>query len=284
MPDSDKSSPEKNNSKKLDTFDLIAWICAVIAFAPSLMFLYRGVIESRQLSDALIILVSMCLVLAIENKIVPHAPRFNFPSAISLAAAYAAFMLAQFCGQFSMFVIFAGLTALLVAIGLACLSRLHYVLAVGFSFYVFTILSLLINLFDLPLRVFAGKLSIAILSIFNPSAALVTLANYPPQIGMIVNGNTYLVATECNGFGLISSSIILSVLLVSFKKSTPIFNRLLSVLLSTIIAYIANSLRIVSIVLIAPLFNHSHYSIIHEACGYFFFAIALFSVYSISRK
>lgn len=98
----------------------------------------------------------------------------------------------------------------------------------GGAFYIFTLLSFAIKIFDLPLRILAGKLSAFALSKFNDSVQLFMLKGQDPQIAMNVDGASYLVATECNGFGIISSCLVLSAVFgvfplgrLYYKESRP---------------------------------------------------------------
>lgn len=275
--------------KKSGWLEIFAWVCALVAFFPALIWLFRGAVESQQLRDALVIMTSAALVIAIELRIKPHRPAFAKHSLVFLALSYAAFFTAPLFvevwgGVFSALIIITGLISAIMSLSFACFDRRRYVWALGISFYVFAMLSFLARLFDMPLRVFAGVVSEHILKFFNKSVLLMKFQYDTPQIGLQVDGATYLVATECNGFGIISSSIVLAVILSFFRVKASILSRLGAILLSVFVAFAANALRIVSIVLTAPLFDKSKYMIIHEFYGYFFFAMALIAVWLVSKR
>ena len=164
-----------------------------------------------------------------------------------------------------------GASAFLVSIGLACFDRKRYVYAVGGAFYIFTLLSFAIKIFDLPLRILAGKLSAFALSKFNDSVQLFMLKGQEPQIAMNVDGASYLVATECNGFGIISSCLVLSAVLAFFRSDASIIKKAALITLSGALGYFLNSMRIVSIVAVAPIAGKENYFFWHEAFGYAFF-------------
>ena len=105
-----------------------------------------------------------------------------------------------------------------------------------------------------------------------------------PQIAMNVGGASYLVATECNGFGIISSCIVLSAILTFFGGNRSILKKGAIVIGSGLIGYILNSLRIVSIIAVAPLAGEKGYFYWHEAFGYFYFAVAMLVVIWLSRR
>lgn len=282
------ASPPKK-AEPLGWLEIFAWACAIIAFFPAILWLFNSASESSQLRDALVIMTSAALVLAIELRVKPRRPSFDKVSLIFLALAYAAFFSAPLFvevwkGILSALMIISGLVAAIVSLGLACFEKKRYVYALGISFYTFALLSFLARLFDMPLRVFAGVVSEYILKFFNKSVLLMKFTSETPQIGLQVDGTTYLVATECNGFGIISSSIVLSVILAFFRVKASIFSRVGVVFMSALVAFCANALRIVSIVLTAPLFDKSKYMLIHEFYGYFYFALALILVWLISKK
>ena len=264
--------------------DAAAWIFAAVAFSPLAVWLAKEVAGSRQLSDALVILASMGAVLALDNKIRLHRPRFSGRSMAVLALAYAACAAAPFCMWAAMPVGLLGLALFATSLAMSCFDSQRYAAAMGISFYVFLLLSLFLKAFDLPLRILAGEFSVWILHFINSSATLIAIEGYPPQIGIIVGLKRYLVATECNGFAIISSCAVLSVLLAAFARGAGILPRLLTVAASVFMAAVANALRIACIVSVAPLVGDKYYTPMHEAFGYFFFALTLLSVWILAKK
>lgn len=264
--------------------EYIAFVCGAILISPAFYWLGKTIVDSQQLRDAFIILIVAGIIMAMEYRITPHAPRFPKSSLVALGVSYAAFISAGFFGMVAnVFLSLFGASAFLVSIGLACFDRKRYVYAVGGAFYIFTILSFAIKIFDLPLRVLAGKLSALVLSKFNDSVQLFLVKGQEPQIAMNVDGASYLVATECNGFGIISSCIVLSAIVGFFRKDASIIKKIAIVGFSAVVGYVLNSLRIVSIVAVAPLVGKEKYFFWHEAFGYAFFAIGLLLVFQISR-
>ena len=275
-------STQTNIVEKPNLLDIVAWICAAVSLFPFAVWLFGEVSRSRQLSDALIISACVCVAVAMDAAIRLHKPKLGRRALAFLGLAYAAVLASPYCGIASMPLGLAGLSLFLMAAGFACTDKPRFVFAAGVAFYAFLMLSLFISAFDMPLRALAGNISVGILKLANPSAMLVSLPGYPPQIGMIVNSKTYLVAAECNGFGLISSCATLSVFFAALSKAS-IRDRLILVLLGILTAVAANALRIVAIVTIAPHFGKEYYMAVHEACGYFFFALALLAVWKTGR-
>ena len=285
MPNISNTNPQPEESPSGGGWlEYLAWIGAAAGFSPALYWLGKAVVDSQQLRDAFIILVVAGIVMAMEHGLFPHKPRFNKNVLAALAVAYAAFFCAGLFGVFAnvMLTLF-GVSAFIVSIGFACFDRKRYVLAVGGAFYIFTILSFAIKIFDLPLRVWAGKLSAFVLSKFNDTVQLFLIRGQEPQIAMNVDGASYLVATECNGFGIISSCFVLSAVLAFFRSDASIIKKAALIALSGALGYFLNSMRIVSIVAVAPIAGKENYFFWHEAFGYAFFAAALLLVFQISR-
>ncbi|HEX2855234.1 MAG TPA: exosortase/archaeosortase family protein [Opitutaceae bacterium] len=139
---------------------------------------------------------------------------------------------------------------------------------------VFGVLILCVLLFpvlDWPLRQMAGMESARFLKSFGFASQL-TLSSHPPFKLLLVAGRqTFEVATECNGFGLITSSLLLGLIrLLYYRARWPWFVSLLP--LCVAIAFVFNFLRITTIVLLAPHFP-AHYHALHETAG----LIALYS-------
>ena len=286
---------ENNNKKTL--LEYIALLGAFIGFAPMLFFLYRGLIESPQLRDAIIILCTVLLVIAIEYKIRPTLPTFsrNVIYFLSLSYAllffnnylirpnfdiFASFIPVEIMYLFFVLIMFLAFACFIAAVGFSMFKSKRYVLAISGGFFSFSILSILFQFADLPLRIWAGRAAGYILSIFGENVRLLMYKGEIPQIALRVNEHSYLVATECNGFGIISSCLILSIVIAIFRKSGA-FNRIVAVLSGIIIVFVANSLRIVSIITVSLLMGNKHYYFYHEALGYLFFIGALLFVWSI---
>lgn len=274
------------DSKKLPFgwLEIFAWICAIVAFTPACVWLYGALAQSGQLRDAIIILVSALAVLSVEYRIRPHKPKFSMLSAQWLFFGYVAIFVAKYLGIWGVFLALAGFSSALISLGLACFDKRRYVYAGGVSFFAFTILSFFTHAFDLPLRVLAGKLSAYILSFFNKSVVLLAYGGESAQIALKVDGKSYLVATECNGFGIILGCVVLSIIAVFFRKNIKMLKRLSIIVVSALFAYLMNSLRIVAIICLAPIVGSGNYHLMHETMGYTFFALSLISVWQFARK
>lgn len=286
---------QENNKKNL--FEYVALLGALVGFVPMLFFLYRGLIESPQLRDAIIILCTVLLVIAIEYKIRPTFPTFSRNVIYFLALSYAllffnnylirpnfdvfaSFVPVEIMYLFFVLIMFLAFACFIAAVGFSMFKSKRYVLAISGGFFSFSILSILFQFVDLPLRIWAGRVAGYILSIFGENVRLLMYKGEIPQIALRVNEQSYLVATECNGFGIISSCLILSIVIAIFRKS-GVFNRIFAVFSGIIIGFVANSLRIVSIITVSLLVGNKHYYFYHEALGYLFFVGALLLVWTL---
>ncbi|MCX6937868.1 MAG: archaeosortase/exosortase family protein [Verrucomicrobia bacterium] len=119
---------------------------------------------------------------------------------------------------------------------------------------------------DWPLRQLAGVQAAALLEAMHLAPGLTltgTAAN--PQLILTVGGRAFLVATECNGFGLITSGALLAILAGGIAgRRGRVIAALVPLAMAT--GFAVNVLRILTISLGAPLFP-DHYDVLHEVVG-----------------
>jgi exosortase/archaeosortase family protein len=124
---------------------------------------------------------------------------------------------------------------------------------------------LLFPVLDWPLRKMAGVESARLLQSFNLSSQLVVATQPEVQLRLINGHGTFVVATECNGFGLISSSLLLGTIGLLYRRAKWwTFPGLLA--LGVLLAFTMNLLRISTIVGLATSFPQ-HYHALHETAG-----------------
>jgi len=131
----------------------------------------------------------------------------------------------------------------------------------------FLLLSIFMAPLDWPLRSLAGQWSSYTLELIGQSTelGLVGQEGEPPMLILMVNEHPFHVASECNGFGVILTSLLLALLLAIYRRLS-IFDLCLNLLAGVIIGFIFNILRIVIIVLLAPSLM-DHYHLMHEIVG-----------------
>jgi exosortase/archaeosortase family protein len=139
---------------------------------------------------------------------------------------------------------------------------------------VFAVLILCVLLFpilDWPLRQMAGVESARFLKSVGLASQLVLSPPPDVRLFLLTERQTFVVATECNGFGLITSSLLLGLIRLLYKRAAWTWFAVL-LPLCVIVAFVFNFLRISAIVLLAPRFPQ-HYDILHEVAG----LVALYS-------
>ena len=141
------------------------------------------------------------------------------------------------------------------------------VLTVGFTFCIFMLLSILMQPLDWPLRGLAGKWSQNLLVLLGQETAinLVRGEDNIPLLILMVNGHPFHVASECNGFGVILTCILISVMLGLYRRLN-VFNIAINIVAGMMMGFLFNTLRIVIIILLAP-HMMEHYMLMHEVIG-----------------
>jgi exosortase/archaeosortase family protein len=143
----------------------------------------------------------------------------------------------------------------------------------------FLLLSTFMAPLDWPLRSMAGKWSAYVLELIGQSTELGLFgqAGEPPILVLMVNEQPFHVASECNGFGVIITSLLIALLLAIYRRMN-IFDLGLNLLAGAIIGFIFNIVRIVIIVLLAPSMME-HYHLMHEIVGGFTYWACLILVW-----
>jgi exosortase/archaeosortase family protein len=128
-------------------------------------------------------------------------------------------------------------------------------------------LSIFMQPLDWPLRSLAGQWSSYVLALTGQSTELGLVGQEagPPMLILLVNEHPFHVASECNGFGVILTSLLLALLLAVYRR-LRLFDIGLNLLAGVIIGFIFNILRIVIVVLLAPSLME-HYHLMHEIVG-----------------
>lgn len=139
---------------------------------------------------------------------------------------------------------------------------------------VFAILILSVLIFpilDWPLRQMAGVEAAHLLKFCGLASQLAVVTRPDVKLLLVTGDQTFVVATECNGFGLITSSFLLGLILLLYRRAQA-WRFVILLPLCAAIAFIFNFLRISAIVLLAPSFP-AHYHALHETAG----LVALYS-------
>ena len=138
-------------------------------------------------------------------------------------------------------------------------------------FGVFLLIVLALPVLDWPLRKAAGLEAGRLLLSLGFKASLIVSGGADGDLLLRVGSRTFTVAPECNGFGIMSSALLLGLLLLLHRRAAW-WKHLVYLPASVIVAFAFNLLRIFAIVTLAPRFPN-HYAALHEIAG----LVALYS-------
>ena len=150
------------------------------------------------------------------------------------------------------------------------------------AFFVFGILAGMVPTLDWPLRAMAARYAGTLLAAMGSSVKIGLEQGQPPQLILDVKGQAFVVATECNGFGLLTSALIVATIL-AFQNRLPWVEKLSLLAVSVPIAIGFNFLRIVSICLVAPR-TTLPYGFVHETLGLVFYFMGLGLIWKLGRR
>ena len=272
----------KSAKKKLRQPDF--WVnCSIFAllgfvFVPITLWFTSSAQEQSRLFHALIVLALATVMLVrfggVEIKdtlsLNPSARRALFASFILLLAQFIGARLApaNWQGLFSLLVIPAYCCALAAFVrfifgeGTRRITR-----TTAGTFCAFLLLSIFMQPLDWPLRGLAGTWSASALEFIGKTVelGLVGAESGPPKLILWVEEHPFHVASECNGFGVFLTSLLVGLLLALYKKQ-GIFDTALNLVSALAIGFVLNVVRIVIIVLLAPSLM-DHYMLMHEIVG-----------------
>ncbi len=156
-----------------------------------------------------------------------------------------------------------------------------------FSFTLFGALLVSLPFLDVPLRIFAGQWSARIFEWLHQQAELgFVVQEGVPMLLLVINDRPFHVAAECNGFGLLGTSLLLTVAFVFYRK-VGWADAVLLLVAAVFLALVGNLVRIFIIILLAPHVG-DHYMVMHEIVGtiafYGFLAIQWWLVAGFGRS
>lgn len=275
----------KEKSRTTDFWvHVFLYACMGIAFWPITQWFMDTAQEQSRIFHALIVLTMATVFLVRFGGVTIRDPlEFNPLARRSLLITYSLLLLSFIAGQVSAMTAAAENPTLLLVLNTISIPAYCCGLASGTLFLfgeqakrvVFTVsgtlcaflfLSILMEPLDWPLRNAAGQWSGWVLSWFGKSVELGMINNEGvPQLILLVNQYPFHVASECNGFGVILTSLLIAFLLALYRRLS-IFDALLNILTGVLIGFIFNTLRIVIIVMLAPSLM-DHYMLMHEIVG-----------------
>ena len=150
------------------------------------------------------------------------------------------------------------------------------------AFFVFGVLVGLVPTLDWPLRAMAARYAGGLLATLGVPVKIVLAEGQPAQLLLSVKDRVFVVATECNGLGLLTSSLIVATTL-AFLYRLHWQEKLSLWALSIPIAIVANFLRIASICFVAPR-TTLPYGFVHETLGLVFYFLGLGLIWKIAGR
>ena len=249
------------------------WLGIVVLTATSLTlwpvfrWLVAGTLAQDRLWHAFIILAMFSFALLYKReRMPPLSLTLTTPAIRCLIASYALILLALLTQW----------TALLLPAACVVLAALFFFISDQFrprlvaalvgAFGGFVALSWLMDPLDWPLRMVAGMTSQSFFDWIGNSAQLGIIGGPDgPRLILAVSKQLFEVAPECNGFGVITSSLLLTTL-VGIYNGLRAGGLVLWLLLALIIGLFMNWLRIAIIVTLAP-HMMKHYDLMHEIVG-----------------
>jgi exosortase/archaeosortase family protein len=240
--------------------------CTVMAIWPVTRWLAHEVADSQQIRQSFVLLGAAAALVTWQHLREWRLRLETGNRALAFLAASYACMAAAWWFHFSLLMLPA------FTLGLAgCLHILvgaeawRFIRPLIIGFVACLVVILLFPLLDWPLRQMAGiNAAHALRELgFTPRLAVVTEPG--PRLLLHTGKNIFHVATECNGFGLITSGMVLA-LLAGGIAARRWHAFLWLVPLAALIGFIFNLLRILVICLLAPYFP-DHYHALHETAG-----------------
>lgn len=274
MAASDTAENSHRHGDRVLALALFAFTAAI--FGPLTLWFARATIQSEQLLHGLVVLALGAAMLFMERRErLRLSLEFGRRSQALLMASYA-FLLAFYLSGLGWLIILAYLSAIAATAIFLFGERLTRVaLALTAAFGVFLGLAALLSELDWPLRTLAGQNAGWLLGLLGKEVSLAVVGTRAePVLLMRVDGTPFNVAAECNGFGLLTASLMLATLLTLYRR-VPWLDKGLLILQAVLIGFVFNLLRIVIIVLLAPVVGRENYLLMHEAVGITLFYGAL---------
>jgi exosortase/archaeosortase family protein len=281
----------KSNLPTLKALRVQDWLLAAgvfgltaVVFGPAITWLATQTFAREQLKQALIIVVAAGAWLAYEKRAELRLdPRL---SNVTVGWLFCSYLLAGGAVLLhAPLLMLGGLVAVLGGMVHLFFGRLVFrrTLPLLSVFALLILCVLLFPVLDWPLRQMAGLNGARFLKWLGLAPELtVVAAETGPKLILKAGRQVFLVATECNGFGLISASLLLGVIRLHYRKAVWWWFPLL-LPLCVAVGFLFNLLRIAVIVLLAPRFP-GNYDSLHEVAGFSALYLGLGLVWVLTRQ
>jgi len=275
-----KDSSSKPASKSDFSVGLLVYAASALAYFPLTRFLVVQTVEQDQLLHAFFILAMAGAWLVYERRVeLKPAWVWGRWAQGLLVASYALLLV----------ILLTGLNVLMIpsfclAIASAAIWAFgeqikRFIGAFVGAFALFQGFVLLLPAVDWPLRTVAGRLSGWFLDLLGRTIQLgLNQASGEPTLVLVSNGHPFIVAPECNGFGVIVSSLLLSLLLVLYRQIS-VGRKVAAWIAAGLAGVVFNAIRITIIVLLAPVVGQERYMLMHEIVGTIVYYAALIGIW-----
>ncbi|NJK92153.1 MAG: exosortase/archaeosortase family protein [Blastochloris sp.] len=256
---------------------LLSLLIPALLSGPLLRLLQVTTAHEQLHHAALIFLLAAIALLMEEKQSLPRQLHADRDCLTLLSGALLFSLLSLFWPNFLLLAItlalaLSGWLHLAYGPGIQRLSR-----ALSLSFLLFVLLAQLFAATDWPLRQMAGVYSAWMLQQLGLSTQLFVQQGNEIKLILTANQHPFEVASECNGYGLISSSALLALMLATYHRIHWL-DKILTLTIALFLGSLFNLLRILAIVLLAP-YVGSHYLLMHEIVGSLFFWACLILVW-----
>ncbi len=264
---------EKRNRSEF-WLQVLLYGCLAVVFWPITQWIAASTeAQSRLLHAMIVLLLAVIVLIRLGDVRIERPLSFHSAAGRSMVLTYALLVIGLLGSRwvhpvFSLLgltAFCAGVASLVLFVFGPKVRRLTYTAAGTFG--LFLLLSTFMHALDWPLRRIAGEWSAELLAALGQSTrlGLWTEAGVAPKLILLVNEHPFHVAAECNGFGVILTSLLLAVLL-SLYRSVGIVGLAFNATVAIALGLTFNLIRIVIIVLLAPLLM-DHYMLMHEIVG-----------------
>jgi len=261
-----RQAPHRARDAREDLLAVLIWLCTLALFWGSARWIADQALNFQQVGHALLTLGLAAALILREH---PDRPRpewaFNRLARNALLAAY---LLAAAALVLHQPLLFLGALSLVVGAALLFIwSPAVYrpAFAIASALTVLLTLAVLRPGFDWPLRSLAGSHAGWILKLLGVDARLGIAGGGEPELLLSVAGRLFVVAPECNGFGIISGAVLVAVLL-AFLRPLRWYDKLLALVVAAFLGFAFNVLRIFVIASLASRVG-THYHLLHEVVG-----------------
>ena len=266
---------------------LLAAAVSLVAFYPLIhwLIIYTG--QNKQLLHSFMILAFAGAMLIYErNERIQLVTEINKQAICGFVGAY---ILIGICYFTHINILY--LPALVAAI----YGWLHFLFGARYSriltgllaaFSIFLVMLIAFPTLDWPLRILAGKSALFIFENLGNQSHLF-LANFAesgqePMLIVTLGERPFHVAPECNGFGVLSASLLLAILISVYQK--PGWVRSIAFWVSSLaVGLLINTVRIFIIMSLAP-YVGDHYMLMHEIVGVGLFWAGIIGVWLLGMR